>query len=132
MRKVVVVGNHTFPIDASTGAQIVDVMRSFEEPVFLTRGSPGVDRFVMHAAIVLGRPAFTYPATGGRDNLDRDRELVADGDCVIAFLDPETMDARTGTQNVIEAALSARKPTRAYTLVEGLLVWAGETDEAPS
>lgn len=132
MKKVAVIGNSSFPIDANTGTQIVDVMREFGKCVFLTRGSPGVDRFVMYAAIVIGRPVFKYPATGGPDNLHRDRDLVTDADCVIAFLDPESMDARTGTMNVIEAALNAHKPTRAYTLVDGRLVWAGETDEAPA
>lgn len=123
-------GNESFPVDANIGTQIVNVLREFEEPVILTRGCQGVERFVEHAAIVLGFPAFRYPARGGVDNFERNRDLVRDADVVLAFLDPDTLDVETGAQHVIEAALSAHKPTRAYTLVEGRLVWAGETEEA--
>ena len=129
-RKVGLVANESFPVDANIGSQVVDIMNSFAEPVFLTRGCQGLERFVEHAAIVIGRPAFRYPARGGVDNFDRNRDLVNDADVVLAFLDPDTLDVETGAQHVIEAALSARKPTRAYTLVEGRLVWAGETEEA--
>lgn len=129
-RKVAIVGNESFPVDANIGTQVVEIMRTFEEPVFLIRGVSGIEQFVAHAAIVLGRPVFKYPALGGGDNFERNRDLVGDADVVLAFLDPGTLDVETGAQHVIEAALSARKPTRAYTLVEGRLVWAGETEEA--
>lgn len=132
-RKIAIVGNRSFPIDAGIGAQVVEIMQSFgPDAVFLTRGSSGFDTFIVHAAIILGRRVFKYPAVGGADNLDRDRELVADADAVLGFFDYDTMhDPRTGTAMVLEAALNAKKPTRAYTCVDGVLSWAGETDLAP-
>ena len=133
-RKVAMVGNHTFPIDASIGKQVVDVMLEYGEDVaFLTRGSEGFDQFIIHASLVIGRRVFTYKGQGGTDNLIRDGELVNDADEVLAFFDPETMHREdTGTAMVVEKALTARKPTRAYTVVEGALVWAGETEEGPA
>lgn len=129
MKRVGVVGNTSFPVDANIGTQIVEIMQGFTEPVFLTRGCQGVERFVEHAAIVLGRPAFRYPGLGGADNFNRNSDLVGDADCIIAFLDPDSLDVETGAGHVIEASLSAHKPVRAYTLVDGRLVWAGETEE---
>ena len=60
-------------------------------------------------------------------------ELVEKGDVVLAFFDYDTMhDEKTGTYMVVEKALNAKKPTRAYTCIDGQLVWAGETDKEPA
>jgi len=128
------VGNTTFPLDASIGQQVVEVMLGYgEDMAFLTRGSPGFDQFIVHASVILGRRCFTYPGKGGTDNLTRDAELVKDADEVLAFFDSETMHREdTGTAMIVEKALSAHKPTRAYTCADGQLVWAGETDDGPA
>ena len=128
-RKLVLVGSRTFPINTVTGTEIVNVIRGYgEDIVILTRGSEGVDQFVMLAAPILGIRCFAYPAKGGADNFTRDIELVKDGDEIVAFLDPDSLhDPNTGTAHVLEAALRAEKPCRAYTLLpDGALVWAGE------
>ena len=130
-RKVAIVGSTTFPIDTAVGAEIVDVMLEFgEDVVFLTRGSEGFDRFVMGAAPLIGRRCFGYPSQGGADNFMRDIELVKDADEVLAFFDPDTLHRDdTGTGHVVEVALSQGKPCKAYTTVNGTLVWAGESDD---
>jgi hypothetical protein len=132
-RKVAMVGNTTFYIDAAIGAQIVDVMvEQGEDVVFLTRGSEGFDRFIMQVAPLLQRRCFAYPGRGGTDNLERDTELVKDADTVLAFFDLDTIHkSDTGTAMIVEKALTAKKPTRAYTAVDGKLVWAGETQIGP-
>lgn len=130
-RKVAIVGSTTFPIDAAVGTEIVDVMLEYgADVVFLTRGSPGFDTFVMGAAPLIGRRCFAYPSQGGADNFIRDIELVKDADEVLAFFDPDTLSRDdTGTGHVVEAALSAGKPCKAYTAVNGSLVWVGESDD---
>lgn len=132
-KKVCMVGNSTFHIDAAIGAQIVDIMvEQGEDVVFLTRGSEGFDRFIMQVAPLLQRRCFGYPGKGGTDNLERDAELVKDADTVLAFFDLDTIHkSDTGTAMIVEKALSAHKPTRAYTAVDGKLVWVGETERSP-
>lgn len=128
------IGNTTFPLDAAIGAEIVEILRAYPDgTVFLTRGSPGFDQFIIAVAPIIGRRCLSYPAGGGTDNLIRDAELVRDADEVLGFFDPATMHREdTGTAMVIEKALTAKKPTRVYTAVDGTLVWAGETDKGPS
>jgi hypothetical protein len=129
-RKVVMVGSTTFPIDAALGAQIVDIMREYPpDTAFLTRGSQGFDQFIMRVAPLIERRCFGYPSKGGADNWTRDIELVKDGDEVLAFLDPDTLDdPNTGTAHVVESALTQKKPVRAYSVVDGALVWVGENE----
>jgi hypothetical protein len=128
-RKVAIVGSRTFPLDPGIGKEIVEVMLEYGEDVmFLTRGSPGLDTFVMHAAPIIERRCFAYPAKGGPDNFLRDMELVKDADEVVAFFDPATLsDPNTGTAHVVEKALDKKKPVRAYTTVNGGLVYVGAT-----
>jgi len=127
-KKVCVVGSTTFPIDAAVGAEIVDLLRDFgEDVVFLTRGSKGFDRFIMQVAPLIQRRCFSFPSEGGADNFLRDIELVRDADEIIAFFDPATLhDMNTGTGHVVECALNAKKPVRAFTSVNGSLVYVGE------
>lgn len=127
-RKVAVVGSTSFPLDAGVGTQVVDTLLALgEDVVFLTRGSPGFDAFVMAVAPLIGRRCFSYPSSGGADNWLRDIELVKDADEVLGFLDPDSLsDPQTGTGHVLEVALQNEKPTKAFTVVDGSLVWAGE------
>lgn len=130
VRKVVMVGSASFPIDAALGAQVVDIMREYPaDTAFLTRGSEGFDRFVIGAAPLIERRCFAYPSAGGADNWLRDIELVKDGDEVLAFFDPDTLDdPQTGTAHVVESALTQNKPVRAYSVVGGTLIWVGENE----
>ena len=130
-RKVVICGSRSFPIDATVGTEVVDLMVGYgEDVVFLTRGSDGFDRFVMQAGPLIGRRVFAYPSNGGADNYLRDIELVKDGDEVLVFLDPDSLtDPNTGSAHLLEVALRSEKPTRAYTTVNGGLVYAGATQE---
>ncbi len=127
--KVVVVGSSTFPIEPGVGKEIVDLLREFpEDTVFLTRGSEGFDRFLMGVSTLIERRCFAYPSQGGADNWLRDIELVKDGDEVICFFAPDALtDYDTGTAHVLETALNQQKPARAYSVVNGSLVWVGET-----
>lgn len=132
MRKIGVIGNSSFRIDANIGTQVVDIMREFGEVAFLTRGSPGLDQFVMAVGPIIGRTVLCFPAKGGLDNIERDGQLIEALDALVAFMDPETMDQKTGTLMVVERAQSAGKPVRVYTEVDGQLVWAAETDVFPA
>jgi hypothetical protein len=133
-KKIALVGSQTFPIDTATGTEIVNVIRGFgEDVVILTRGAEGFDRFVMQVAPIIGVRCFAYPSSGGADNWLRDLEIVKDADEILAFLDPDSLhDPNTGTAHLLECALRAEKPTRAYTALHGSLVWAGETQEEPT
>jgi len=128
-RKIAIVGSRTFPIDPVIGKAIVEVMLEYgDEATFLTRGSPGFDTFIIHVAPIIGRKCFAYPAHGGPDNFLRDIELVKDADEVIAFFDPATLsDPTTGTAHVVEKALDQKKTVRAYTTVDGGLIYVGAT-----
>jgi hypothetical protein len=122
-RKVGICGSGTFPLTTPVAAQVVDCLREFgEDTLFLTRGSGPFELFVSTVALALGRRCFAYKGSG-RDNWERDAELVADADEVIAFLDPALLEARTGTAHVIECALAAGKPCRVATVAAGELVW---------
>ena len=129
-RRVCVVGSSDFPLTAPLGAEIVNLLRALPtNAVILTRGRGAVDEFVSHASIVLGLRCFTYPSAGGPDNWDRDWELATDADEVIALFASATLpDMNTGTAHLVEAALSRKKPVRAFTEVDGMLVFAGATD----
>lgn len=121
------VGNHSFPLDAGLGTQIVDVMRSFGDVTFLTRAKGPVDLFVQHVSIVLGVSCFTYAGGGGLSNLERDSTLISDCTELHAFLclDDFEQGAQSGTSWLLEKALSAGLPTFAYTAVDGMLVHVG-------
>lgn len=129
-RKVCIVGNTSFPLDAGTGTQVVDLIRSLGDVVILTRGSAGFDAFVGHVAVTLGLRCFTYPAAGGADNMLRNQEMAKDADEVHGFLNLDDFErgVESGTMHVIDAGLSAGKPTYAYTVVEGRLIHAGSHD----
>ena len=130
-RKVVMVGSSNFPLDAGITSQVVEVLQGFPpDTLILTRGSDGLDQFIMSATQVLGFRCFTYPAAGGADNWNRDVEMVRDGTEVHAFLsleDFERADRMTGTYHVIEKALDQKRPTTAYVAIDGQLIAAGET-----
>lgn len=129
-RKVVIVGSTSFPIDASIGTQVVEEIKELGPDIaVLTRGSEGFDQFIGHVCIILGLRCFTYQSHGGGDNWLRDIELVKDSDEVLAFFDPEQLDdPNSGTAHVVEVGLNKHKPVRAYTIVEGSLIWVGETE----
>lgn len=126
-RRIAVVGSTSFPITPEIGAEVVDVLREFPQgTTFLTRGSPGFDHFIRRVGEVAGLSVVVYPARGGSSNWDRDVALVRDATEVLAFLDPATLsDSNTGTAHIVEKALDQRKPTRAWTVADNHLVFAG-------
>ncbi len=130
-RRAALVGSTNFPLDASVTTQVVDLMRELgQETVILTRGSEGFDQFVIAAARVLGMRVLLYPSQGGPDNWQRDVELVNDSTEVHGLLSLEDFEKATkmsGTLHVVEQGLNARRPTALYTVVDGLLIKAGET-----
>lgn len=125
-RKIAIVGSHNFPLDAVTGAEIVDCMREYgPDTLFLTRGAQSVDRFVATVAVAIGVRCFVYPGRGGGDNFARDSELAADCDELVAFVSPEALaDTKSGTARLMEKVLNLGKPVRAATVAAGTLVWA--------
>lgn len=126
-RRVVVVGSTTFPITPELGAEVVDILRGYPEgTVFLTRTTPGFDRFVSKATEILGYPCVVYASAGGAHNWLRDVALAKDGDELLAFLDPDTISrADTGTAHVVEKMLDKKKPVQSWTVAHGKLVFAG-------
>ncbi len=130
-RKAAVVGSVNFPMQHGTMSQVVDVLRGFPEgTVVLTRGSDGFDQFIVSACVVLGLRCLTYPSQGGPDNWQRDVELARDATEVHGFLSLEDFEKAThmsGTLHVVEQGLNAKRPTALYTVVDGLLIKAGET-----
>lgn len=130
-RKVAFVGSSVFPMTASIGAQIVDVLRALgPDVVLLTRGNGDIDRFLTTVAPLLDIRCFMYPSEGGASNWLRDVELVRDADEVIAIISRADLEARRtgGTLHVVEKALDQRKPTRLYTEEGGMLVGVAEND----
>jgi hypothetical protein len=129
-RKVALVGNDSFPLDISLGGQVVQIIRDLGDCTILTRARPHFDLFIQHCAIVLGLRCLTYDADGGASNIERDSFLIRDADEVYAFLTLEEFEQGrlSGTYWLIEKALAAGKPVRAYTNVDGALVWAGENE----
>ncbi len=123
-RKIAMIASTSFPLVTEIGAQIVDVIREYDDAVFLTRGSGETERFISHVCLTLDKRCFKFIGHGGGDNFSRDDELVAAADEVVAFLDPNVLETPfTGTKGVIDRALRAGKPVRAATPVEGNLVW---------
>lgn len=134
-RKIAIVGNHAFPLDAGTGSQIVDVIRGFGEDVtILTRARGPVDTFIQHVCVVLNLRCLTYDASGGSSNIERDSMLVKDADELHGYLALEDFEsgAATGTLWLVQKALSAGKPTFAYTAVDGRIIHVGSTAEEAS
>lgn len=129
-KRVAVVGSRSFPITPEVGAEIVDILRTYPEgTVFLTRGSPGFDTFLMAVCPIIGYTALAYPSKGGADNFLRDVQLVKDADEVLVFLDPNSLDnTNTGTAHVLEKSLDQKKKTVAYSVAGRSLVFAGSTD----
>jgi hypothetical protein len=124
-RKVSVVGSRTFPLTGPIGAQIVDTLRELgPDALVLTRGAGPFEQFISTVSLALGLRCFQYVGHG-RDNWERDTELVADADEVVAFVDPALLDTKSGTAHVIECALAAGKPVKVATVVGDTLVWEG-------
>lgn len=126
-RRVLVCGSTSFPLTPELGAQIVDEMRALGDVIFLTRtAKAGFDRFVAGVASALGRPCIQFIGSG-RDNFERDVQMVEAADEVLLFFDPAQLDiaADTGTQHVAEVALTKRKPVRAWSAHDSQLIFAG-------
>lgn len=130
-RKIVIVGNSSFQLDAGIGAQVVDHIRDLGDIVILTRGADGFDRFIMTVAPLINVRCFAYPGKGGADNMTRNQEMVKDADEVHGFLnlDDFELGKESGTMHVIDAGLSAGVPTFAFTTVNGQLIHVGSTAE---
>jgi hypothetical protein len=125
IRKVVLVGSSTFPISVPVGADIVEVIREYpEDTLFLTRSAGPFEQFISTVALALGYRCFAYPGHGS-DNWERDAELAADCDELVAFIDPSRLDdTHSGTGHLIEEVLALGKPVRVATSVGNAIVWA--------
>ena len=129
-RRVVVAGSSSFPLTPEVGGEVVEILRGYpEETVFLTRGSPGFDTFIVRATAIIQRPCVRYPSLGGSKNWDRDVQIVRDADEVLIFFDPDSLhDLNTGTAHIAEKALDQKRKTTAYTIAANHLVYAGSTE----
>lgn len=127
---VAVAGNSSFPLTPATGTAIVDLLREYPEGTrFITRGSPGVDEFVLRACEVLGLPCEPRPSAGGPDNFRRDADMAKECDEGLVFLDPHTLDrADTGAAHLVEKLLDKKRRTRAYSTSGDKLVYVGSSD----
>ena len=127
---VAVCGSRSFPLTPSTGAEIVEILQSYPEgTTFLTRGSEGVDRFLLAAGPIIGYDVVALAAQGGPSNFLRDVEMVRMADEVIVFLDPATLhDERTGTSHVLDKALDQHKKSMAYSAADNHLVFVGSAE----
>lgn len=130
-RKVAVVGNTAFPLDAAVGAQIVDLLRGFQDSTILTRKRPTFDVFIQHCAIILGVRCLTYDAEGGSSNIERDSALIRDATELHAFLclDDFEQGRESGTEWLVQKGLSAGLPVYAYASIDGALVHVGSPVE---
>lgn len=126
---VAVAGNSSIALTPAIGTAIVDLLREYPEGTrFITRGSPGVDEFVLRACELLGLSCEPRPSPGGRMNYVRDVEMVRESDEVIVFLDPATItDERTGTSHVLDKALDQGKRARAFSAAGDSLIYVGDT-----
>lgn len=130
-RRVALVGNSTFPLDASTGGQVVSLIREWGDDVtLLTRKRPPFDAFVQSVAIVLKLRCLTYDAEGGASNLARDSAIVDDCTELHGFLTLEEFEQGedSGTFWLISKALAANKPTYAWTCADGMLIHVGSEE----
>lgn len=130
-KKVALIGNSNFPLDAGVGAQIVDVIRDWGKDVtILTRARPSFDLFVQHVCVVLGLRCLTYDAEGGPSNIERDSALVRDCDELHGYLTLEDFEAgkESGSMWLIQKSLAASKPTYAYTVVDGRIIHVGSEE----
>lgn len=129
IRKVCVVGNSDFPLDAGVGSQVVDQIRDLGQGVvILTREKPRFDRFVAAVCVALSVRCFTYGAGGGASNIERDSDLIRDCDELHAYMVLDSLDQESGTRWLLDRALAANKPTYAYGVADGILVFVGSQD----
>lgn len=124
---ICVVGSSSFPLSVPVGAAILDMLLAYPQgTLFLTRGSPGFDTFLLDACPQLGLSIETRPGGGGRLNFVRDAEMAIECDEGVVFLDPRTIDQEnTGSAHVIEKLLDKRKKVRAYSVSGNALVYVG-------
>ena len=127
---VAVAGNSSLPLTPAIGTAIVDLLREYPEGTrFITRGSPGVDEFVLRACELLGLPCEPRPSAGGPDNFRRDADMARECDELLAFLDPHTLDrGDTGTAHAIDKALDQKRRVRAFSASGDKLVYVGSSD----
>jgi hypothetical protein len=125
--RVCIVGSTSYPLDAQIGAQVVEIIKDLEPETILTRGASGFDDFISRVAGLIGIPVVFFPGMG--NNWQRDVDMVAQADSVLGFVSPDSLSVEkiSGTQHVLECGLTAKKPVKAYTEVNGQLVWAGES-----
>lgn len=133
IRKAAVCGNSSFPLDASVGSQVVDILRGLgPNVVVLTRARPTFDKFVQTVCLVLGIRCLTFDAAGGPTNIERDSSMISACTELHAFLNLDEFEqgASSGTFWLVEKSLAAGKPTYAYTAVDGALVHVGSQEGA--
>ena len=130
-KKIAIVGSSNLEVTASVGAEIVDLVRAYgQNTVLLTRGSGEFDHFIATIAPLLELRCFAYPSSGGRENWQRDVDLVKDADEVLVIVSRADLEAKkeSGTMHVLEKALQQEKPTRLFTTVDGSLVGVASDD----
>ena len=130
-RVVAVCGSRSFPLTPSTGAEIVEMLQAYPQgTTFITRGSEGVDQFLLTAGPIIGYDVVAFAAQGGPSNFIRDVEMVRMADEVIVFLDPATLhDERTGTSHVLDKALDQHKKSVAWSAANNHLVFVGSSND---
>lgn len=128
--RICVVGSESFPLTPEIGGQIIDELRRLDPEVILTRGAKGFDTFLHRAASLIGIPVVLFPTSRERDNWSRDVEMVGAADQVLGFVSPDSLavEKMSGTQHCLEIGLNRKIPVKAFTEVDGRLVWAGESE----
>lgn len=127
---VAVAGNSSFPLTPAIGSAVVDLLREYPQGTrFITRGSPGLDEFVLRACELLGLPCEPRPSSGGPDNFRRDADMARECDEMLAFLDPATLHREdTGTAHMIDKGLDQKRRVRAFSASGDRLVYVGDSD----
>ena len=129
-RVVAVVGSSSFPLTVSVGAAVLDLLLAYPQgTLFLTRGSPGFDTFLLDACPRLGLPIEVRPSAGGRDNWLRDAAMAVECQELLAFLDPRTLpDENTGTSHLVSKFLDKKRRVQAFSAAGDALVFVGSAD----
>lgn len=120
---VAVIGSRSFPVRQGAGYifEIVSTLHPGSDKL-LNRPSEGVDYLAGVMAEALDIEVVTFRSAGGREaNFRRDVDLVEYADRIEAFFDPEHI-MEGGTGHVVEVALRANKPVRAWTVEDDVLV----------
>lgn len=120
-----IVGSRTFPLQKGAG-YIFELIAGLKlNDKVLVRPSEGVDYIAKTLAEALDVEVVMFRAAGGKELVfKRDEDLVAFADRIEAFFDPDHV-MEGGTGHIVEVALRANKPVRAWTVHDEELVLVG-------